>query len=61
MKNIKRIYVYVTNKQLESIKNSAVEEGYLSLSSFLRDLALYKNTLFKEKFFEMHRKVMSSE
>ncbi len=42
-------------------KKNAAEEGYTSLSKFMKDLALQKNVLFKEKFFEMYKKVMEKD
>ena len=58
MKGWKRIYVYVTNEEREIIRKMAIEESYHSISSFMRDLALNKNPMIKEKFFEMYNKVM---
>lgn len=55
------IRVYLDKEQEVIIKKAASEEGYKSLSSFMRDLVLTKNVLFKEKFFEIHRKVMDND
>lgn len=48
------IKFYVNKEQFELIKKIAVEEGYNSISAFLRDLTLNKNILFREKIFQIH-------
>ena len=57
----KLIKFYVSSEQAEVIKRAAMQEGYKTVSEFLRDLSLNKNNLFKERFFEMYNKVMGEE
>ena len=47
--------------KLGRVKNMAEEEGYSTLSDFMRDLVFHKNSLFKEKFFIMYKKIMENE
>ena len=57
----KLIKFYVSSEQAEMIRKTAMQEGYKTVSEFLRDLSLNKNNLFKERFFEMYNKIMGEE
>mgnify|MGYP001562666027 FL=1 len=57
----KLIKFYVSSEQAEVIRKTASQEGYKTISEFLQDLALVKNNLFRERFFEMYNKIMNDD
>ena len=61
MSKNKLIKFYVSSEQAEIIRKTASQEGYKTISEFLRDLSLNKNNLFRERFFEMYNKVMGEK
>ena len=58
MNKTRSIQFRVTRDQYERIINNARIKGYLSISAYLRDLALNKDYAFQRKLDEIHEHIV---
>jgi len=54
----KRLFIRVTKSQFERIKLNAQAKGFVTLSEYIRSLALDKDLCFQSKFNNLYAKVM---
>ena len=55
------IQVRVTRSQYERIKNNAEANGFVTISAYIRALALDKDLAFQKKFNEMYTTIMNGD
>jgi len=54
----KKLIVRITQNQFERIRLNAQAKGYVTISEYIRSLALEKDLNFQSKFNELYYKIM---
>lgn len=57
----KHIFVRVTRNQFERIRVNAQANGFVTVSEYIRNLALEKDLCFQDRFNRLFSKVMDEE
>ena len=58
MVNAKIIKFRVNSEQYETLKKNASSKGFVSLSSYLRDLAFNQKFVLEKMLFEVHNEIV---